>query len=151
VVKYRTALVSILVVVFLVGLCLKFKHHIFKNSDGIAIHQRTIESRGALLLVGMIALGLLVFSVRRYVEKWHAAALPLATEKYVCTPAFQNALTRLVNGQRSDQALKPSRAHAERRDRTPSFEPPCVPGSGNVSATRPLVDSVGKSAVALLR
>jgi hypothetical protein len=62
-----------------------------------------------LLLAGITALGLLAFSLRRFVEKRRGSAPPLATEQYVCTPVFQDRLSRLVSRQQSDEALKQSR------------------------------------------
>lgn len=54
VIRYRTSLkdISVLIAVVLVGLYLAFEYDIFKNSDGVAVHERVIELDEALLLGG---------------------------------------------------------------------------------------------------
>lgn len=53
-IRYRTSLkdISVLIAVVLVGLYLAFEYDIFKNSDGVAVHERVIELDEALLLGG---------------------------------------------------------------------------------------------------
>ena len=67
VMRHRTSLkdLSILIVAFLVGMYWVFEYDIFKNSDGVSVHERTIELDEALLLGGIMTFGLLVFSIRR--------------------------------------------------------------------------------------
>ena len=110
--RYRTSLkdVSILIVILLVGLYLTFEYDIFKNSDGVAVHERTIELDEALLLGGIIALGLLAFSVRRYLEQRREVARRVDAEHHVRTLAFQDALTGLANRREFDEALKAATA-----------------------------------------
>ena len=107
-IRHRTQLkdVSILVAVFLTGLYWTFEYDIFKNSDGVSVHEHTIELDEALLLGGIMTLGLLVFSVRRYVEQRRETARRIAAEKHVRTLAFQDALTGLANRRHFDDALK---------------------------------------------
>jgi hypothetical protein len=76
-ISHRTSLkdLSILTAVILVGVYLTFEYDIFKNSDGVSVHEKMIELDEALLLGGIVALGLLAFSVRRYVEQKRETAL----------------------------------------------------------------------------
>jgi diguanylate cyclase (GGDEF)-like protein len=108
IIKNRTSLkdLSILLAVLLVGLYLTFEYDLFKNSDGVSVHERTIELDEALLLGGIMALGLLAFSIRRYVEQRRETALRIAAEQNIRTLAFQDALTGLANRRQFDDALK---------------------------------------------
>jgi diguanylate cyclase (GGDEF)-like protein len=110
--KHRTSLkdLSILIALILVGLYLTFEFDISKNSDGVSVHERTIELDDALLLGGIVALGLLAFSVRRYVEQRRETARRLTAEQHVRTLAFQDALTGLANRRQFNDAIKAAAA-----------------------------------------
>src|ERR1700733_2415910 len=98
-IRHRTSLkdVSILIAVFLVGFYWTFEYDIFKNSDGVSVHERTIELDEALLLGGIMAFGLLVFSIRRYIEQKRETTRRIAAEQHVRTLAFEDVLTGLPN------------------------------------------------------
>ena len=110
--RRRTSLkdISILIAVCLSGLYWTFELDIFKNSNGVSVHERTVELDEALLLGVIITLGLLVFSIRRYVEQKRETARRLAAEQHVRTLAFQDALTGLANRRQFDDALKAASA-----------------------------------------
>ena len=112
VLRNRTPLkdLSILIAVGLVGLYWTFEFDIFKNSDGVSVHERTVELDEALLLGGIMALGLLAFSIRRYLEQRRETERRIAAEQHVRTLAFQDGLTGLANRRRFDDALNAAAA-----------------------------------------
>jgi diguanylate cyclase (GGDEF)-like protein len=107
-IRYRTSLkdISILVMVLVVALYLVFEYDLFKNSDGVAVHEKTIELDEALLVGGVMALGLLTFSIRRYVEQKRETDRRFEAEQHVRILAFQDTLTGLANRRQFDDALK---------------------------------------------
>jgi diguanylate cyclase (GGDEF)-like protein len=112
VIRHRTNLkdASIFITVLFVGLYWTFEYDIFKNYDGVAVHERTIELDEALLLGGIMALLLLVFSVQRFIEQRREASRRLVIEQHIRTLAFQDALTGMANRRQFDDALKAAAA-----------------------------------------
>ncbi len=107
-IRYRTILkdISILIAVFLVGWYLTFEYEIFRDPARIGGHKKRVETNEALLLGGIIAIGLLIFSVRRHLEQKQEIARRIAAEQHVRTLAFQDELTGLANRRKFDDALK---------------------------------------------
>ena len=111
-IRHRTNIkdISVLIAVFLGGLYWVFEYDIFKNADGVSVHEKTIELDEALLLGAIMAFGLLIFSIRRYIEQRHETARRVAAEQHVRILAFQDALTGLANRRQFDVALKAAAA-----------------------------------------
>ena len=111
-IRHRTHIkdISILIAVFFLGLYWVFERDVFKNGDGVSVHEKTIELDEALLLGAIMAVGLLIFSIRRYIEQRHETARRVAAEQHARTLAFQDALTGLANRRQFDYALRAAAA-----------------------------------------
>lgn len=108
IIRYRTRLrdIAILIVVFLVGLYWIYEYDIFKNSDGVNVHEHTIELDEALLLGAIMVLALLGISIRLYIEQRRETARRREAEQQVRVLAFQDTLTGLANRRQFDDALR---------------------------------------------
>ena len=106
--KHQTSIrdFSILVAVFVVGLYLAFEYDIFRKSFGGSVHERAIELDEALLLGGVMAVGLLIFSIRRYIEQRRETAFRVVAEQKIRMLAFHDGMTGLANRRKFDDALK---------------------------------------------
>jgi diguanylate cyclase (GGDEF)-like protein len=107
-IRHRASLkdASVLIAVCLAGLYWSFEYDIFKNSDAESMHEHAIELDEALLLGGILTLGLLIFSIRRYFEQRRETGRRIAAEQHVRRLAFQDTLTGLPNRRQFDDALK---------------------------------------------
>jgi diguanylate cyclase (GGDEF)-like protein len=97
---------SVLLAVMLVGTFLVFEFDIYANQDGITRHEQTIELDEALSLGGILCIGLLIFSMRRYREQKRETRRRVVAEQHARDLAFQDPLTGLANRRQFDEALK---------------------------------------------
>jgi predicted signal transduction protein with EAL and GGDEF domain len=103
-----------LIAVLVAGLYWAFEYDIFRNPDGVSLRQHTIELDEALLLGAIMTLGLLLFSIRLYMDQRRETARRLAAEQHVRTLAFQDALTGLANRRQFNDALRARRRRPSR-------------------------------------
>ena len=112
--RFRNSLweLAVLVAVLLVGAYLAFEYDIFRRTDGV-VRLRTIELDEGLLLGGVMAVGLVIFAMRRHGERLRYAADQLATEEYVHSPAFQKALSGMTKQREDEETLRASRGDTD--------------------------------------
>ena len=60
---------SVLFAIMLVAAFVAFEFDIYENQDSVSVREETIELDEALTLGGILCVGLLIFSVRRYYEQ----------------------------------------------------------------------------------
>lgn len=105
VVRWRIGLRDffVLLAALLVGLGLAYRYDFLKSATGAAV-PRTVELDEALILGGVLVLGFLGLSARRYAVRRREEVRLLTTEEYVQTSAFQTALKRFVGRRPGEDA-----------------------------------------------
>jgi diguanylate cyclase (GGDEF)-like protein len=78
---------------------------IFVTQGGAATGQRAIELDEALLIGAVLAVGLLIFAMRRYREQKREMARRIAAEGRARALAYQDPLTGLANRRQFEEAL----------------------------------------------
>jgi len=96
---------SVLFAIMLVAAFVAFEFDIYENQDSVSVREETIELDEALTLGGILCVGLLIFSVRRYHEQKQETRRRAAAEQHVRKLAFQDPLTGLANRRQFDEAL----------------------------------------------
>ncbi len=106
-IRHRIAVLdlSVICVVILVALFLAFEFDVYENEGSVSVHEETIELDEALTIGGILCVGLLIFSLRRYSEQKQETRRRVAAEQHTRQLAFQDPLTGLANRRQFDEAL----------------------------------------------
>ncbi|MDB5687202.1 MAG: hypothetical protein JWR77_1791 [Rhizorhabdus sp.] len=97
---------AILFAILLVGAFVAFEVDVFANEGAMTLHQETLELDEVLLLGGLLAIGLLLFAIRRYLEQKRETRRRIAAEQQARELAYQDGLTGLPNRRQYEDALK---------------------------------------------
>lgn len=108
VIRHRFAIadLSIIIAVILVACFVAFEVDIFENEGSVTVHEETIELDEALCIGGLLTVGLLIFSIRRYREQKAETTRRVTAEKHARQLAFQDPLTGLANRRQFNEALQ---------------------------------------------
>ena len=106
--RHRVSLseLAILFASMLVVTYIAYSVDLFWDEGQLTPHQAVIELDEALLLGGLLVLGLLVFAIRRHLDQRREIRRRIAAEQQVRRLAFQDPLTGLANRRQFDEALK---------------------------------------------
>jgi diguanylate cyclase (GGDEF)-like protein len=104
--RHRVSLqdLSIIAAVMLVAGFLCFEIDVF-TQEGLPPPEQRLELDEVLLLGALLAVSMLVFSIRRHLEQKRETTRRVAAEQHVRTMAFQDGLTGLDNRRRFEEAL----------------------------------------------
>ncbi|CAN5678392.1 hypothetical protein BH09PSE5_BH09PSE5_47970 [soil metagenome] len=104
--RHRVSLrdLSIILIIMMVAAFLAIEFD-FYLQEGLTPQQQKLELDEALTLGALLAVSMLVFSMRRYIEQRREAARRLTAEQQVRRLAFQDVLTGLDNRRRLEEAI----------------------------------------------
>ena len=106
--RHRVSIQDLTLLLAIVGVLayVAFEVDIFTTEDAVTAAEQTIELDEALLLGGILALGLLVFAARRYFDQKREMARRIGAERQVRELAYQDPLTGLANRRQFEEALR---------------------------------------------
>lgn len=108
VIRHRFSIrdLSVIVAGLAVASYIAFDVDVFLNQGSVSRQQAVVELDEAILLGALLAVSMLIFSVRRYLEQKKETERRVAAEAHVRELAFQDTLTGLANRRQFDDALK---------------------------------------------
>lgn len=114
--RHRVSLqdLGLLVLVLLVLSYIAFDIDVFMSEGNVTSAEQTVELDEALLLGGLLAVGLLVFGARRYLAQKREMVRRIAAERKVRELAYQDPLTGLANRRQFEEALRAAAASPPR-------------------------------------
>lgn len=106
--RHRVSLhdLGILAALFAVLAYVCYAFDVFVTEGQVSLAEQTIELDEVLLLGVALAVGLLIFAGRRYLEQKKEMSLRQAAERHVRELAFQDPLTGLANRRQFEDTLK---------------------------------------------
>lgn len=90
----------------LVLMYIAFEIDVFRSEGAVTAAEETLELDEVLLLGGLLAVGLLIFSLRRYAAQRREMLRRMAAERQARELAYQDPLTGLANRRRFTEALR---------------------------------------------